>query len=767
MGPHLDVFGRFDLLKLPTGSADDRVLPSSRARKTETQLLMIELDQQQRSSVLRRTSKLGVFIGFVSIVSVVMGIVVATTAPGPVVDGSHFATMVVLLALLFSGEIRTLKWLSLNDGGEVTASWAFALAVLILPSPIVAVIGMAIASALGDLAHRKSPLRLLFNAAQTSLSLSLAALVMIASGQLGTIGSDRPLSALWFVSVASAGVVMFLANGVLTCVVMALHTQSSVVEMLRHGVFLNLASDGSLVALAPVFVVVADRSVLLLPLVVAVALFVHRNTRNALASEHAANHDVLTELWNRRAFSVKLAETLERRSPTEPCGLVLIDLDDFKDINDRLGHHVGDSVLTEVGARLRALHRPGQVIARLGGDEFAIFDTRTIDASSLLEWAEDLRASLERPFVGAGFPVASAASIGVAMWPAHGRDDASIFQAADLAMYAAKQTGNAVHVYKDASVGGSTGRLDLLTELETAIERSELEMWFQPQIDLSTGMPVAMEALVRWHHPRHGLVMPLDFVPLAEHTELIVALTEYVLDRSISAAQLWQRTHPEIRVAVNASARNLHDLGFPKTVAMVLARHHYPGALLELEITENTVLSHPEKTSVVLARMEPLGVRLTIDDFGTGYSSLTSLRDLPVGTVKIDRSFVRDMAVDAGDEAIVKGIIDLAHNLGLVTIAEGVDSAAASQRLTDLGCDIIQGYLIARPMPLAEAVSWLDRWPKTGVQVDERAGLATSMSTGSTTGLAASELAALVECDPLSVLADPPEIRRLEDRSVS
>ncbi len=713
-----------------------------------------------------RVSALGMFVGVVSILSVSTCLLVATLAPGEVVARSNVATMIVLLVLLFMGEIRTLKWLSLNDGGEVTASWAFALALLILPAPLAAIIGMAIASVLGDLAHNKSPLRLLFNAAQTSLSLSLAALVLIASGELGTIASDRPLSPLWFAAIALAGIVMFVVNGTLTCAVMALHAKSSVVEMVRRGVFMNLTSDGSLVALAPVFVVVASRSVLLLPLVVVVALFVHRNTRAALASEHAANHDVLTELWNRRAFTARFAEALENRDLTDRCGLVLIDLDDFKDINDRLGHHVGDAVLTEVGARLRTLYRPGQVIARLGGDEFAILDTHSVDEGGLLRWAEAVRASLERPFMSAGFPVVSAASIGVAMWPDHGRDDAQIFQAADLAMYGAKKTGNAVQMYKDATVGGATGRLDLLTELQRAMERSELEMWFQPQIDLATGTPIAMEALVRWHHPRHGLVMPVDFVPLAEHTELIVALTEYVLDHSIAAAQRWQRTHPAVRVAVNASARNLHDLGFPKTVARVLERYRYPGTLLELEITENTVLSHPEKLSAVLAAMEPMGVRLCIDDFGTGYSSLTSLRDLPVGTVKIDRSFVRDMTVQTGDEAIVRGIIDLAHNLGLVTVAEGVDSAAASQRLMDLGCDIIQGYLIARPMPLAEAIVWLDRWPQLDDRTNEPVGSDWPMSSGSTVDSPSPGLLSSTE-DSQFVDAGLPETMQLGQRSVS
>lgn len=659
-------------------------------------------------SATRRTA-LHLFVVVVTLVGIAVSIEVRALTSHQSMFGPSVPTLVVLCVLLVMGEIRTLKWLKLHDGGEVTASWAFAFSLLILPAPTVAVIAMAGASIIGDLAHRKPLQRIAFNAGQTALSLSVAALVLIATGQLETLAAGGRLTPLWFVAIGLAGVAMFLTNSLLTCIALALHEGTKVIVMLRRGLLLNFMSDVALVALAPIFVVVAARSVFLLPLVVVVALMVHINTRSALANEHEANHDVLTELWNRRAFTARISSELDDRDPGDPCALVLVDLDDFKDINDRLGHHVGDAVLTEVGVRLRALQRPGHVAARLGGDEFAVLITRMSDESEVLRWAEELRAALAQPFLASGFPVASAASVGVAMWPAHGRDQATLFQAADLAMYSAKKTGNAVHLYKDSGIDGATGRVDLLAELERGLQRHELELWYQPQIDLSTGRPVAMEALVRWRHPRLGLVMPSEFVPVAEHTELIVPFTEYVLDRSLADARRWQVRHPQVRVAVNASARNLNDLSFPKVVSSALERHEYAGTLLELEITENTVLSHPEKVAAVLGAIEPLGVKLCIDDFGTGYSSLTSLRDLPVGTIKIDRSFVRDLAVDAGDEAIVRGIVDLAHNLGLTTVAEGVDSIDASNRLAEMGCDLVQGYLIARPMPLEEAVRWLDR----------------------------------------------------------
>jgi diguanylate cyclase (GGDEF)-like protein len=608
------------------------------------------------------------------------------------------------------GEIRTLKWLKLHDGGEVTASWAFAFALLILPAPAVALGAMALASALGDLVHRKPLQRIAFNAGQTTLALSASAGVLLGTHQLDTIARGKELTLLWFIAVAIAGGITFVINGVLTCIALALHEGTGVLAMLRRGLMLNFLSDGALVALAPIFVVVANRSVFLLPLVVGLALFVHRNTRSALASEHEANHDELTELWNRRAFSARFETELLDRAPTDRCGLVLVDLDDFKDINDRLGHHVGDAVLAEVGERLRALQRPGQIIARLGGDEFAILVTKVPDVPSLTAWAEELRQSINRPFLGLGFPVASAASIGVALWPDHGNDDAAVMQAADLAMYAAKRTGNAVHLYTESGAGGATGRVELLAELELGLKRGDLEIWYQPQVELRSGRVVGLEALVRWRHPRLGMVLPSSFVPLAEHTELIVPLTEYVLNSAVADAKRWQRWFADLPVAVNASARNLHDLGFPKVVAGALDAHKYAGHLLELEITENTVLAHPEKVAAVLSSIERLGARLCIDDFGTGFSSLRSLRDLPVEKIKIDRSFVKDLLVDPGDEAIVRGIIDLAHNLGLRTVAEGVENIATRDRLAELGCHSIQGYLMARAMPLPNVIRWLEEY---------------------------------------------------------
>ncbi|HSB85012.1 MAG TPA: EAL domain-containing protein, partial [Ilumatobacteraceae bacterium] len=276
-------------------------------------------------------------------------------------------------------------------------------------------------------------------------------------------------------------------------------------------------------------------------------------------------------------------------------------------------------------------------------------------------------------------------------------------------MYSAKKIRNSIHVYRESDVGTGTGRLDLLAELETGIARGELQLWYQPQIHVTTGEVVAFEALVRWDHPRFGLVLPDDFMPIAEHTDLMGPITQEVVNLAIRDAMRWRSIFPAVRVAVNTSARNLHDLSFPKLIDATLRAHRASPDVLELEITENTVINQPERTRAVLESLEELGVRLSIDDFGTGYSSLAHLRSLPVHAIKIDRSFVRDIADDPDDQVIVRTILELARNLGLDTVAEGVESGRATQLLHEFGCNYMQGFLIARPMPFEDAITWLSR----------------------------------------------------------
>jgi diguanylate cyclase len=647
-------------------------------------------------------------------------IVVRISRDLPIIPHDYLG-LIFFSVFLVAGEITRLKWLKLHDGGEITPSWAFAFSILLLPAPVMALVAMGVACIVGDLWHRKSLDRVAFNVGQTVLSLGTAAIVMCGLHVDDIIGRRQPLTFLWAVGLVIAAFSMFTVNGLMTCTVLALHEGTKVRTMLRRGMFLNLVTDGALVSLAPVFVVVSQRSILLLPLAVVVAGLVHYNTRAALASEHEANHDVLTELPNRRAFLARLDSELRDRQARRRCALLLIDLDGFKEINDRLGHQAGDAVLREIGTRLRASQQPGLIAARLGGDEFAVLVTQVDTVERLAAWADALREDLARPCVTTGLPLSLTSSVGLALWPDHGADPTELFQAADLAMYSAKKTGNAAKLYR-SELSSSTGRIELLADLEAGIARGELEMWYQPQVDVRTGDVVAMEALVRWRHPRFGLVMPGDFMPTAEHTDLMVPITAAVIDMSVRDAVRWRTIFPTVRVAVNASARNLHDLGFPKMVGACLKAHQAPPALLEIEITENTVIRQPERTRVVLESLGELGVRSSIDDFGTGYSSLAHLRSLPVQAIKIDRSFVTDIANDTDDQVIVRSIIELAHNLGLETVAEGVETSEATRMLYEFGADHMQGYLVARPMPFDDALQWLVR----AHQVNARPFLPTS-----------------------------------------
>ena len=322
--------------------------------------------------------------------------------------------------------------------------------------------------------------------------------------------------------------------------------------------------------------------------------------------------------------------------------------------------------------------------------------------------AEQLLAVLREPLASVGFPLAIAASVGVSAWPDDGADAATLIQAADLAMYAAKRSGNSVQMSRSGGGPSEVGRLTLLAELQAGLAHGELTLWYQPQLDLVTGRIIGFEALTRWNHPKLGIVTPDHFMPLAEHTDLMGPLTEFVVRTAAADLVRWLHVDPDLQVAVNVSAQNLHDLDFPKFVARHAGRDRSPAtARLEIEITENAVLAHPDRARAVLQTLSQTGVRITIDDFGTGFSSLANLRQLPVQEIKIDRSFVTDMAIDPDDHTVVRAVVDLAHRLGLTTVAEGVETHECLEQLRAIGCDAAQGFLISRPMPAHEVEPWL------------------------------------------------------------
>ena len=423
---------------------------------------------------------------------------------------------------------------------------------------------------------------------------------------------------------------------------------------------------------------------------------------------HQALHDDLTDLPNRALLYERMEAALaaaERNG--EPAALLLVDLDRFKEVNDTLGHDTGDRLLEEVAARLQGVVRRGDTLARLGGDEFAVLLRGLPDRGMAAELAGRLQDAIARPFMLNGVAAVLDASIGIAHCPEHGTDVHTLVQRADVAMYDAKRSRTSIETYTSERDPYSAERLQLLGELRAAIGAGELVLHYQPKVDVASQRVIGVEALVRWQHPVHGLLGPAEFVPLAERTGAIGDLTRWVLDNALAQARAWRDAGQDLTMAVNLAAPNIADATLPDAVAALLERHGVPGDRLECEISEHTVMADPRRAMAILERLRGLGVKLSLDDFGTGHSSLSYLKRLPLDEVKIDRSFVMGMTEDDNDAAIVRTTIDLARNLGLDVVAEGVESDTILRNLSDLSCDIAQGFYLSRPLPAAELDGWL------------------------------------------------------------
>ncbi len=426
------------------------------------------------------------------------------------------------------------------------------------------------------------------------------------------------------------------------------------------------------------------------------------------ALRHQALHDDLTKLPNRTLLLERLAQGVLRSTRTAATiALALIDLDRFKDINDTFGHDQGDLLLQEVAARMSSHLRASDTLARLGGDEFAVLlpDTDAMGAGVVIA---KLLAALEQPFLisGSGFQVD--ASLGITFAPLYGSEAGVLLRQADAAMYVAKRAGGGSAVYEPGQSNESRHRLELLGELRNAIETDQLVLHYQPKVSCTDGALHSVEALVRWLHPSRGVISPGAFVPLAEQTGLMIPLTAWVLKRALEDLQTWEDAGLSTQVSVNVSARNLRDTRFVEDVHTVLAKSHVPAACLALEITESSIMTDPDGARIILDRLSEAGIEIVIDDFGTGYSSLSYLQQIPVDTLKIDRRFVTDMTRRSGDRVIVQATINLAHELGLHIVAEGVEGFETLDALRLMHCDLAQGFYIARPMPAGALQSWAE-----------------------------------------------------------
>jgi len=428
--------------------------------------------------------------------------------------------------------------------------------------------------------------------------------------------------------------------------------------------------------------------------------------REAAERSYEASHDALTGLPNRAMF-MKQVEDAIGHGATGISAVMLMDLDRFKEVNDTLGHNLGDTVLQQVSERLIKVVSVRGAVARLGGDEFAVL---LPDIAALGE-AEAISSriidSLAEPILVDELSLEVGASIGIALSPEHGTDAATLLQRSDVAMYAAKGAKTGSEVYSFERDDYSPRRLALAADLRRAIENGDITLHYQPKARLADGAVIGTEALARWQHPTYGFVPPDEFIPLAEHTGLISSLTIHVLRGALRQCAIWRRTGYDLGVAVNLAARSLLDTDLPELVSTMLDDYQLPPTRLTLELTETSVMADPERSIVALERLAAIGIKISVDDFGAGYSSLAYLQRLPVQEVKIDKSFVLGMSADPNDAIIVESIVELGHNLHLSVTAEGVEDELSWNRLRAMTCDVAQGYYLSKPVPPAELTAWL------------------------------------------------------------
>ena len=436
-----------------------------------------------------------------------------------------------------------------------------------------------------------------------------------------------------------------------------------------------------------------------------------RLRKQAAENRHQALHDALTGLPNRVLLRDRIDQSIAqaKRNGTV-ASVLLLDIDRFKELNDAVGHVLGDQLLVAIGDRLRQRSRASDSTARLGGDEFAILLPNLENAADATLVADDIVALLDEPFDVNGISVDVRASIGIASSPDHGDDADTLLRHADVAMYAAKQAHTGIEAYRASVDHYRPERLSLAADIRRAMDADELVLYYQPKLDLATNRVTGCEALVRWAHPERGILAPGLFMPVVESTELIKPLTLHLIDKAMGFANSMRAHGHDLHIAVNLSARSTVDLRLPEQVAQITARHDLPIDTLELELTESAVLDNPMRAKSVLESLAALGIPISVDDFGTGYASISYLTELPIATLKIDRSFVHDVITNPKSEAVVSFTVSLAASLGLNVVAEGVEDLDTLHALRRLGCDQIQGYVVSRPLPGDDLRALLDDW---------------------------------------------------------
>jgi diguanylate cyclase (GGDEF)-like protein len=643
-------------------------------------------------------STLDIMLGCSSVMAMGLWIVLAwTSGPWQLTDSS--LKLMLLSLVVLGGELQPIRIARGADVEEFAVSIVFTLS-LVLTGPLaVAVLAQLVAVSVDDFRQHKSWRKRVFNVAQFTLTLVAARAVFCLANGRHLLADDRPFTAADLLPALIAAAVFFVCNAGMTGTVIALANGEKVLRRIAAGIRFEIGVSGVLLLLAPIVVLAVDFSLWTVPLLLLPVAAVYTSATLAIRSQHAARHDLLTGLPNRALLNEWLTRAVEADTGSGgSTAVMMIDLDHFKDINDTLGHHVGDRVLCSVAERLQLVTRKGDLVARLGGDEFVMVFVSLSGQDEARLVADRVSAALAEPILVDGVRLALQGSVGIALAPGHGDNTETLLQHADVAMYRAKEARGQYQIYNADFDRHSMARLALLGDLREGLERGEVTAYFQPQVDCATGRVIGVEALARWNHPSLGFVPPDQFIPIAESTGQIQALTSLILEESIRQGQAWRAQGIELQIAVNLSVRSLTDVSLIDNLTRCLAAHDFPAARLTLEVTESLIMADPHHAITVLSGLRALGVRLAIDDFGTGYSSLAYLKQLAVHELKIDKSFILSMLTDASDAVIVRSTVELAHNLGLLVTAEGVETVEIWEQLQRLGCDVLQGYYFGRPV---------------------------------------------------------------------
>jgi diguanylate cyclase (GGDEF)-like protein len=631
-------------------------------------------------------------------------------------------------------DVRAFPTVGTHRSAIVYPSIAFTFALLLGWGLAPAVVVQSLAVVVSSIRLRHAPWRALFNISQYAVSFAAAALVLsltdsprLSGLSVADGGADAVVPVLAYLA---AGLTWLVVNEMLVVTAIWLRFRGSLIATLTRTLRPDVLASLSLLAFAPLIVAAGNVSALLVPLTLVPLVAVNDLARFSEEEQRSLVRDDLTGLPNRKALYSEIraqartfGATRQRSEDQRRMALLLLDIDQFRRVNDALGHTVGDRLLVAVAERLSATIGADGIVARLGGDEFAVLAPRVQDQTAANVLAERVADALVEPVTLDGLPLEVTAAIGVAVHPDHGTEITTLLRHAEVAMYDAKDRGARYAVYTSESDQNSPERLELMADLRRALELGrpdEIRLFYQPQVELGSGDVVGVEALLRWHHPRRGIVSPDHLIKIAERTAVMRLLTSRILEDAIIQLAKWRARGLVLRTSVNVSVRDLHRPDFADYLAKLLSDHEVPPSHVQLEITEGALMADPRRVLVTLHRLDTLGVALSLDDFGTGYSSLQHLRRLPLAEVKIDRSFVLGMATDPDDAAVVGSIIDLARALGLRVVAEGVEDDSTRRMLQSGGCEVAQGWYFARPMPADELVTWLARYrlPEYGLEAD-------------------------------------------------